>query len=123
MAADVCRRRQNRDSSERVEFRKISVARHEYVGAPVDGDLEELVVLRVARRLNRLYDLDDLDQRRQTEEERVAPVARDVRVELGGEQLLDQASRSSVSPFAALWAATSFRRSRNDRIFPDRSRS
>src|SRR5207253_3145368 len=51
------------DAAERIEIEEILVAGHDHVCAPVYGRLEELVVLGVTGRANRLQYVDDLDER------------------------------------------------------------
>jgi len=63
--ADVIGRCQDRDSSKRVQGEQISVARHEYVWASVDGYFEKRVVSGIPRSLNDLHNRHDLDEGRE----------------------------------------------------------
>lgn len=54
---------------------EIPVPTHNDVGASVARSLEKLVVVGIAAYANALYDFDDVDQRREPEQERVASIA------------------------------------------------
>ncbi len=68
MTLHVGSRGENRDAAKRVECQEIAVARHDHIGAPIHRDVEELVILRIARRVKGLYDGHDFDEGRQAQE-------------------------------------------------------
>ena len=59
-----------------MQVEEVFVAAHDDVGVPVHGGLEELVVARIGAGLNVLYDLDDFDEWREPQEQRIATFAR-----------------------------------------------
>ena len=70
------RRREAGNSAEWMQVEEVFVAAHDDVGVPVHGGLEELVVARIGAGLNVLYDLDDFDEWREPQEQRIATFAR-----------------------------------------------
>jgi len=90
LAVHVIGGREDRDPAKRVQVQQIPIAAHDDVGAPVDRHLKKLVIIRIAGGVNPLHDLDDLDERREAEEQRVAPFTRHIAIELGREQLRHQ---------------------------------
>ena len=67
-ALQVSRRREDRDAAERMKGEQIVVARHDHVRAPVHRDVEEFVIRRIARAVDRLDDFNDFNQGCQAEE-------------------------------------------------------
>ncbi len=56
----------------------------------IHRDVEELVILWIARRVKSVHDRHDFDERGQAQEDRFALFARDVGIELGRQQLFGQ---------------------------------
>jgi len=61
-ASQVVSRSHDCDSAERIQIEEVFITGHDHVCAPVYGRFEELVILRITRRANRLQYIDDFDE-------------------------------------------------------------
>src|SRR5262245_8118607 len=81
LPTDVVGWSQNRDPAVGIQCKQVSIAGHDDMRTPVDGDVKKLVVLRITRRQNGFYDFHHLKERQQAEHQCVALFVRDVGIE------------------------------------------
>jgi hypothetical protein len=90
LSREVDSRRHDCDTAERMQIEEVFITGHDHVCTPVDGRFEELVVVRITGRANRLQYVDDFDERCGTFEKRIAPFTMHVAIELRRMQFPNQ---------------------------------
>lgn len=74
-ASQVVRRRQDCDTTKRMQIQQVAISSDQDVGAPVHGCFQKLVVLRITARPNGLLKRNDFHHRRQPRQQSITQLA------------------------------------------------